>query len=245
MKKFLRGFITILFVYLAGIIVLAIYFVLRLAGMIKIVKSGKFPKLQPGMFVVSNHPDLFDCMYEIFLLPTIFARQIFCHPIKLAPWFTPDRRNFTDKWYFSWLRARSISIQRGASTQTSATEARMMLTALKKQDGLIMFFPEGGRTCTGKKFLHGNNGNMIRELASSTGWLISKTQSPILPIWFENGPIEVIPGKRLFSWPNFSKGPITIKVGQMIVPSQELLVKEPSEITSFVAQKMLELADRE
>lgn len=245
MKRFLKGLSTVFFVYLAGIIVLAIYGVLRLSGMIRFVMVGKFPKLKPGTFIVSNHPDIFDCMYEIFLLPTIFARQIFFHPIKLAPWFTPDRRNFTDKWYFSWLRARAISIQRGGLAQTKAIEARAMLTALKNQDGLVMHFPEGGRTCTAENIIRSKKGMMMRELVASTGWMIAKTKAPILPIWFDNGPIEIVPDKRLFSWPNFGKGQIIIKVGEVIETSDGLSEKDPAEITRLITAKMLDLADYE
>jgi len=242
MKKLLENTVVIFFVYVAGIVVYLVFLLLKLFGKIKI--KDEIPKLKPGMMVIANHPDLMDCMFEIFLLPAMFVPQVFLHPIKLCPWFTPDKKNFTDKWYWAWLRIRAISIDRAGGAASGANEARSMLSALK-QYGPIIHFAEGGRTCTGTTFHFSQKRKLIRRLKPSLGFLVRKTKAKVLPVWLENGKVELVPKKPLFSFPNLFSGPITVKFGTIIEPTQELVAQDSAEVTEVVAQNLLELADRE
>jgi len=157
MRKILDTLLILFCVYVVGPIIWIIFLILKWTANIKIINPENFPKLRPGMIIVSNHPDLLNCMYEIFLLPAIFFPQIALHPIKLMPWFTLDGRNFTDKWYWVWLKPRAISVQRD-KTGGGVRAARKMLSVLGELTGVLIHFPEAGRTCTGKKFLLSRSG---------------------------------------------------------------------------------------
>jgi len=164
------------------------------------------------------------------------------HPLTLAPWFTPDRRNFTDRWWWFWLKPMAISVDRD---KKNIGETRKMFDAANERNRVMMLFPEGGRTCTGKVFQFSRSGKKkIRLLKHSVGWLVLKTQAPVFTMWLENGQVPDQPGKKLFSWPNFKRGPIVIKLG-IIIEFYEGIREDSSEITSIVAKNLLELADQE
>lgn len=245
MKKFFANIVVLFVIYVIGSAARITFVLLKWAGKIRIVNPENFPKLKPGMLVVSNHPDLLDCQYENFLIPAILFPQIILHPFKLKPWFTPDKHNFTDKWYWAWLRPMAISVQRGEGVQ-GAGGAIKMLNILSSHKGIMIYSPEGGRTCTGNKFQFSNSGkNKIRILKSSVGWLVLKTKASIIPIWLENGEVPHQPGKKLFSRPNFKRGQIIIKFGKPMELDEETMLKGPFEITNIIAKNLLELADQE
>jgi len=246
MKKKIFETLLILFaVYVVGSIIWVVLLALKGLNKVRIVSPENLPKLEPGMIIVSNHPDLLNCMYEIFLLPAIFFPQIALHPIKLMPWFTPDKHNFTDKWYWAWLKPRAISVQRDNASK-GASEARKMLGVLKEQFGVLVHFIEPGRTCTGKSFLFSKNKNKkIRTPKSSVGWLALKTESSVWSVWLENGEAPLQPDKKLFSWPSFSRGSIIVKYGKIMEASAEIGAMSPRELTGVIAENLLELADQE
>ena len=241
MKKFFTNLAIIIAVYTIGLGVRIVFLVFKQVGRIKIVNPGNFPELKPGMLIVSNHPDLFDCMYEVFLIPALFFPQFYLHPLKLAPWFTLDERNFGN-WYWAWLKPRAIPIRRCVEAG-GVREVRKMFDVL--HNGVIIHFPEGGRTCTGKNFQLSNGGKKIRTLKSSVGWLALKTQATVVTIWVENGEVMHQPGKKLFSWPNFKRGQIVVKFGQPIELNERLMAMSSFELTNVITESLLYLADKE
>lgn len=246
MKKFLSNIAVVAAMYTVGLSARILFLIFKWSGRITIVNPENFPDLESRMMIVANHSDLFSCMFEIFLIPALVfpIRRILLHPLKSAPWFTPDKRNFTDKWYWAWLRPRAISVQRGKNGK-GAGEARKMLDVLGRLKGKIVHFPEGGRTCTGKNHRRSRRGKPMRELGLSVGWLALKTQAPVWPIWLEHGEVKLHPGKKLFSWPRFGRGPITVKFGKLMRMDEGLMAKSPAELTRVIAKNLLELADQE
>lgn len=244
MKKIFANAVILLLVYTVGPVVWIMFSVFKWLGKIKIINPDNLPKLRPGMLIVSNHPDLLDCMYEVFLIPAIFSPQIFLHPLRLAPWFTPDRRNFTDKWWWAWLRPMAISVDR--DKKGGISEARKMLNVANGHNRVTMLLPEGGRTCTGKVFQFSESGRKkIRPLKCSVGWLALKTRAPVFTMWLENGQVPDQPGKKLFSWPTFKRGPIIVKFGKIMELNRGLTTMSPPELTNIIAMDLLELADKE
>lgn len=230
----------LLVVYTVGPAIRTVFLFFKWIGKIKIANQ-EIPRLEPGAIVIANHPDLLDCMFEIFLVPAIFFPQIALHPLRLAPYFTPDRRNFTDKWWWAWLRPMAISVDR-SKEHGGVREARKMLDTASEHKRVMMLLPEGGRTCTGKIFRWSRSKRKkIRDLKRSVGWLISRTQAPVLTMWLENGNPPDQPAKRLFSWPSFKRGPILVRLGKFMQFSRE---DDSVQITDKIANNLLELADQ-
>jgi len=246
MKKFFDNLLILFSVYVIGPISGSVLLVLKLTGNIKVINPGDLPKLKPGTLLVSNHPDLFDCMYEIFLVPTLFFPQAIFHPLKLAPWFLPDKHNFMDKWYWFWWKPRMIPISRGEKSNSRVSEAREMLKVLTQKSGIIIIFPERGRTNSGREFVYSKAGKRIRPISDSVAWMALKAQiSVIVPVWLENSNGTQDPAKRLFSWPNLKRGPAIIKFGKPMKLSDHSETADYSQLTDKITQSLLGLADQE
>lgn len=244
MIKFLANLVVVLVAYTIGLAIGIAMIVGKRIGAVKIFNPENFPKLGTKLAIFGNHSDAWDFMAELFILPALLFPHYLLHPLKLVPWFTPDKHNFTDKWYWAWLRPRAISVERNKGN-TAIKEARKMISVLNDFNGVLIHFPEGGRTCTGKNFLVSSKGKKIRVLKPSAGWLILKTQASVFPVWIENGEAPLQPGKRLFSWPNFKRGPIIVRFGKLMKFSEQLSSKSALELTDIIAKNLLNLADQE
>lgn len=246
MKKILAAIGTLLIVLVVGSLIMSLYLVFLCLGKIGISNPKDAPRLRPGMVPYANHSDGFNCMYEIILLPALFFCQAIMHPIKLAPWFAPDKRNFTDKWYWSWLRLMATPIVRGDKVRNGANglhEARAMMEAVAKMKRVLMYFLEPGRTCTGKSFLFSKDGQ--RQIRVPTGFLALLAQeipgTVFVPVWFETGKTKLYPGKPLFSVPDFSNK-ITVTFGKPIKLSADLKEKTSAEVMKIFTEGLLETA---
>ena len=246
MKKIFRNLTIIFFVYTVGPIISSLFMAFKLKPKIKIVNPENFPKLSPGMIIACNHPDLLDSMFEIFLMPALFFPQVALNPLKLAPYFTPDKGNFTDKWFWFWLKLFAMPVQRNGG-KGSLSLAREKIVAIESKRPYIQFF-EGGRTCTnptGNFQYSRNHKKKIRTVRDSFGKMVKRTQSSVINVWLENGDVPDCPGKPLFSIPRLNRGPITVKFGRKMDFETEFQNKTPVEITALVTENMLELAEQE
>ena len=86
---------------------------------------------------------------------------------------------------------------------------------------------------------------MIRIPKSSIGRLALKTGSPVWLVWLENGEVSLQPNKKLFSWPNFKRGLIVVKYGEIIEMDENLRATNATEVTDVITKNLLELADQE
>jgi len=235
MKKRENSLVFLFFTYPYGIISGVIFWILVFLNFIVIKGWKRFPRKKEKLILVSNHPSLL----EPFLLPALFLGDYLFSPFKFAPWSTPDKENFYDKWYWFWARPRVIPIKRGSIREEAVSLIRMK--KVLENRGIIIFFPEGGRTYKGKRFLKSFKGKKIRELKEGIGWLVLKTKANVLPVWVE-GTDKVLPNisGRLFSFPRFN-GKIVIKIGNVLDFKKNNLSKE--EITRQIASALLNLAD--
>ena len=248
MKKIIGNIGILFMVYVVGTPAWLVCWVLKRLGVERVVGLGSFPKLEPGLLIVANHSDVFDCMFEIILISAFLYPQVARHPFKLAPWFVLDRSNFTDKWYFAWLRSSAVSIQRGTGKSVVA-EARKITAILSNHDRELLYFAEGGRTCTAPEGVLqlSKGGKKIRPFRPTLGWMVQITKAPVFLIWTEEAIAapQYLGKKPLFSWPNFKRGPITIKFAKPILYQEEFDTMAPLEISKMLASKLLELADEE
>ncbi len=244
MKKLFSNIVVVIVAYTIGTTIGIIFLLLKWVGKIKTVNPENFPEVKSRLIIVCNHPDLLDCMLEVFLIPALLFPHHFLHPLKFTPWFTPDKRNFTRKWYWWWLLPRAIPIIRGGKENNGAKEARKMLQVLAKA-AIIVLFPEGGRTRNGDTFLYSpSSGRRMRPLKKSVGWLVLKTKAPVLTIWTEDVSWFKEPTKRLFSRPRW-KRKITVKIGKPMQFSDSLEAMSPSQLTEVITSSLLRLADQE
>lgn len=222
----------------------AIFMFLGLIRKIKIVNPENLPKSWSKslpMIIVTNHPDLFEHMYEVFLLPALLFPQSFLHPFMLAPWLMPDKHNFTDKWYWRWLKVRAIPVQRD-KPNCGRNEAKGIYKAFSSNSIAILFSP--GRDRNGTEFIVSPSGKRkMRKPTELVAWLAQKSGASILPIWTETRSTLSQPKKQLFSWPQY-KGTVKVKVGKPIHLSNEMKAMDKSQLNQLIFSKLLETADQ-
>ncbi len=244
MKGKAKNFFANILVYIAGFLIGAIFHLFVILGKIKIFHWDRFPKRKTKIIVISNHPSLL----EPLLLPGLFFSQYAFDYFKFAPWSTPDKENFYDKWCWAWIRARSIPIPRNDMFGSSRTLV-LMKKILDSEEGIIIYFPEGGRTFKGTEFSFSKKGRRIKKLKNGIGWLALRTQALILPVWVE-GTEYVLPNTiwrdddvNYFPFPRLGEN-IVIKIGDpFIINGKNVLTKEKA--TDIITEVLLELADEE
>ncbi len=230
--------LIVLAIYTVGLLLALFLYLLRISKRVKIEHWECFPNYTGNLIVVSNHPSLL----EPILLPVLFFKEYLSHPFKFRPISTPDKTNYYDRWYWHWLlKYAAIPIDR--DNRRERFRALFQMKKLVNSGGILILFPEGGRTAKGEKFLYSKKGRKIRFLKRGVGSLVSKTNSSILYIWVD-GTEKVMPiiPERLYTYPRIWKSQITIKIGKT--------VKFPKgtnreEIIQTIATDLLELADEE
>ncbi|PIS40231.1 MAG: hypothetical protein COT32_00805 [Candidatus Nealsonbacteria bacterium CG08_land_8_20_14_0_20_36_22] len=235
-------------VYTIGVFLAVLLNLFRVLGRIRILHWERFPNYRcspklykNGLILVSNHPSLL----EPFLLPVLFWKEYLLHPIQLSPWSTPDKVNYYDKWYWFWIRPLAIPIERG--NKQEELRAFVKLRRILNSGGIVVIFPEGGRTCNGKhgEFYWSERGKKIRRLKDGVGLLVQKTGAAVLPTWVD-GAENFLPNfpnrtKLYHAFPRFREK-ITIKIGE---PMKFEKVKSSGEISQKLATILLHSADEE
>lgn len=233
MEKFKNAVMYLLFTYPFGIFIGISFWLLRLLGINKIHGWKNFPHWEKGVLVVSNHPSLL----EPIILIGLFFHQYLLRPFQFGPWNIPDRKNYFENPLFYLMRPRLIPIARGNKRDEikGLIKAKNVLEA----GGVIILFPEGGRTYKGDDFLVSQQGNKIRRFKSGFAWLAVKTGATVLPVWVE-GTDKVLPNadKASYSFPRFWRK-TAIRLGQPLQFRGESL----EEITQIVETAVLALAD--
>jgi len=246
MKKIIHKLLFLLAIYTMGTVLGLTLLILRLLGRIKVLHQERFPRyskspelFKNGLIVVSNHPSLL----EPLIVSALFFDQYFVHPFRLSPWNVPEEKNYDNK-FWKWAGARIIWVDRRDSRK--ARETFRKAKNVVNSGGILILFPEGGRTFKRKHKLSSRKDKEIGFLQEGIGLLLLRTKAPVLPIWVE-GSDEVFPNTlwaddqtSKFPFPRFWKK-ITVKIGEVV--TFEKTSRE--EITQEIALILLKLADEE
>jgi len=215
-----------------------LFWLLRITNRVK-VQGCERRKLDPkskGLILIHNHPSL----WEPALLPFLFFPW-YLFSSRFAPFSVPDKNNYYDKWWFSFLRIVCIPMERG----NLKGEVRALRQIQEKlgEGKIIILAPEGGRTFKGEEFkviregkldvvkslpeIDSRGNKAIRRFKPGIGWLASKNNVEILPVWTEAGE-RVIPNEFSFKlpFPRFWRQ-ARIKIGEPIdlgeLPKKEII----------------------
>jgi 1-acyl-sn-glycerol-3-phosphate acyltransferase len=240
--------------YLGGVLLGILFYLLRLTGRIKIKNWHKFPKKPQRTILVSNHPSL----WEPILAVTLFFRDYLFHPNKYAPWSTPDKRNYYDRWYWRIFKCKFIPVPRGDSREELRTYL-LMKKVLEKGENLILF-GEGGRTHKGSEIIFSRSmKHRIRPLKMVIAKLACQTGATIVPVWFEGTDRvlpnrdsfrpywwqKILPGKGIFVPRLWKSCKLTIgdEIEIPIFSSKQEEKEAVNKLTATIATKLLNLAE--
>ena len=213
---------------------------LRVRGRCKFLITGyeHLLAIREQTILVSNHPSVIDP----FIVAALLIPKFLAHPIRFCPRIVADKKIFYDKWFMFWLRPIMIPVDRG-DRRSEATSLITIIRAIK-QGGVVIIFPEAGRTFKGEKFLFSKTGKMVRILSGGIGLIATRTNATILPIWLD-GTDHVLPNSRKgllhrFSWLRLFSKCATIRIGKSFsIPTT--CTRE--EAIQQVANAILALAD--
>lgn len=211
------------------------YLILRLLRVVVIHHQNKIPFWPKSLVIASNHPSMWEPVIYLYLF---FLRSIL-NPAKFIPYSTPDLKNY-NKWYWELVKARFIFIARNC-TRSIIAAFKMMLKVLKR-GGIIIIFPEGGRTATNKEgyWLYSKFGHRLRPLKEGAAKLALEADSEILIIWV-NGSDQAMPVGRF--WPKLWKR-TDVYIGPTIKLSGDYRNDDDvKKGTEQIAQALLDLAD--
>lgn len=233
MKKKVK---LVLLVWTVGILGGTIFLVLQALKRIDI--KGKIDKKcceKKGLLIVSNHPSL--C--ESALLPFLFF-PLYLWGTKFVPISTPDRGNFYDKWWFSILRPVCIPVPRG--DKRGEVQALQKMISLLQRGGILILFPEGGRTYRGRgdKFRE-LDGRKIREFQRGVGAIVFRAKPTIILLWTEGGE-NILPNQDCsqakFMFPRIWRR-MKIKIGEAMEAPDGL---KGEKLITWLEDKLLSLA---
>lgn len=233
----IKGFLTFMPAYFAGIFVGICLIIFRVLRIWKITGMENFPTLKEkrkcGLLLVSNHPSLL----EPIALVGLFMSWYIIRP-HYGPWNIAEITNFR-RGFFRLMTSRIIFIDR--NKVSSETRAILRANKLLKSGAVVIMFAEGGRTYRGKEggFLFSENGNKIRKFKNGVGLLAVRTQAVVLPVWVE-GTDKVTPNldNARYSLPRFWK-PVRISIGRpRIFESGSSL----EQVTREIERAVLDLA---
>jgi len=243
-------------VYPIGIFLAGLLFAFKALNWVRIWHWEKFPTYrrnpnlyQNGLIVVSNHPHLLRCMFEVWL-PVLFYRDYLRHPFKLRPFSVPDKTNFPDRWYWCWINPVAVPINRKGDAGEKRREIEKLIGILTS-GGICVIFAEAGRTFKGTKFQRSAKGKRVRTLEGGVALLAQKTKAAILPIWVEDvnkalSADNLDPQKLYHRFPRFWEG-VIVKIGDIIRFESLRFEGKPGreEIVRDLTNALLELADQE
>ena len=237
MKRLLNIIAFILFTVPVGFIAGSLTFSLIMLGVVKIRHWERFPFWRRKLIVVSNHPSLL----ETVLVPALFFPEYCLNPFFYIPWSTPDRKNFYDRWYWSWARTISVPIDR--TDERNGAEALHKIKDLLNRKKIVVLFAEGGRTFKGDKFRYSAGGKRLRELKRTVGFLVARTGAEVLPIWVEGADKVLLNHHTKLYGGIYLRQKVTIKIGKLIRARKSLRIGSSREITERITKLLLELAD--
>jgi 1-acyl-sn-glycerol-3-phosphate acyltransferase len=197
---------------------------LRVKGWWRLVKPRR-----TGVLIAATHPSV----WEPIILAALYAPIYLVMPWR-TPWSTPDAGNFTNRWYWRWLKLRAVPIPRGHGR--ALLLATCQIKALLAQGGTVILFPGGGREARGKEFVHSAGGVSIRRLRTAGLGRVVDENTLVIPVFVarELDRREQIHG-RPDRWHH-----MTIIVGD---PIQFAPGTTPETMARVVEYRLMELAD--
>lgn len=219
-----------------GLILLILKIFGRLELRSNIISTKKPNK---GLLLISNHPSL----WEAAIFPFLFFPNYLWNS-SFVPLSTPDKKNFYDKRWFIFFRPICIPISR----EDGGNEVSALKKIIKSlQDGkIVILFAEGGRTYRGQEFRESKSGkNKIRRFQSGVGLIAHQSKAPIVLVWTEGGQ-NIIPN---ISCDTAKMQPFCPRIWNKTTINASYPLQIPDkmksrEITSWLEEKILDLADR-
>ncbi|MDO8424785.1 MAG: lysophospholipid acyltransferase family protein [bacterium] len=236
----MRERLRILFlVWTIGLVGGLIFMVLRVTGRVKIsgFNRKKLKLGEKGLIVISNHPSL----WEPGVIPFLFFPG-YLFSLRLVPVSVVDKADYYNSGWFSPFRFACLPVER-RNTKEEMKAMGKMLSHLER-GGVLIIYPEAGRTFKGEEFRYSSSGERIRCFPKGLRKLFLESGSPVLPLWTKGGDRIILNELAHPRFPHFTFPRIwrvlTIRFGDLI----EVNGTSREEVIGMLEDTLLKLGEK-
>lgn len=135
-----------------------------------------------NVILIANHPSLI----ETIVLPAMLSPWRW--NIKQSPYSIADSQLFGSGRAWLYSSFRCIAVHRNAATGSAAINQRAIRSTLQilRNNGVIIAYPEGGRTCKGTSW-HTYQNKKVRSCNVNILTIAHRTNTTVIPVWIEHG----------------------------------------------------------
>lgn len=178
--QFFRGF--------SGTVMSYVYVgLLWLARTLRLIKVTNLEAAQAAiergnvLFIV-NHPSLL----ETIALPALFWPYPWQEKTRHVPYSVADINLFPEKWQQAF---RLVVVSRDETDEAKRVNdlaSKRLIRIFKRERGVVIFYPEGGRTFKGTEFITDRE-RIVRIPRTELVSLAARIGAEIIPVWAEHG----------------------------------------------------------
>lgn len=204
--RYFRGFSGIVMSYVL-VVLLWIARTLRLFKAINLEKAEQAIARGSVLFIC-NHPSLL----ETIAIPSLFWPYPWQEKTRQVPYSVADINLFPLKWQIAF---RLLVVSRDNTTEAAAINKKLLLNFrhILKDEGVVIFYPEGGRTYKGECFVEEKD-RKVRVPKHELVALATKWNTTIIPVWADHGDCSKERGLWKSYWLLFTGRRMTIQFGK-------------------------------
>lgn len=138
---------------------------------------------ETGVLLISNHPSL----VETIVLPALLSPWRWSVKDSKLPYSIADSQLFGrhSEWLYKHFRCVSVYRNEQSCTKKNRQAARSCIRILADR-GLLIAYPEGGRTCKGDAWEQSAHG-IVRTCNPAIVKIAKYTNAQIIPVWISHG----------------------------------------------------------
>lgn len=138
-----------------------------------------------GVLFIANHPSLI----QTIVLPSIFWYLEWLGRAKHVPWSLADEKLFGNRpWLYQAFRCIVVSRDENKLVRDTVNKRSVELTLARlSHGGVVLLYPEGGRTFKGSVNCTTAEGRQLRQCKPKLVQRAVQAGSTVIPIWFDHG----------------------------------------------------------
>lgn len=231
----IAGTVQFLVAYTLGALLGAVFQILQLIGIIKVLNGDEIPDCEESVVIAMNHPS----EWEQFILMGFLAKQWLFQP-GFAPWILADEYNLSKNIIWRFFMVRLVPIPRWKGSLKLGRSKDEYVTAMYNTMGRLrsilmckrarmLIFPEGGQTGSVKTGHVWSRSKrfMMRQFKDLLGELAVVAKGGVLPICVQYS--------KETMWPL-----VTLKIGKRLHSREG---EDPKRFAKRAERRVLALSD--
>lgn len=161
-----------------------------------------------GVVLIVNHPSLI----ETLVLPSLFWWQPRVGKPTWRPWSIADAKLFGKRGAWLYPGFHCVPVHRSACAAAENKRAMRRVLEILRSNGVVIVYPEGGRTCKGTVF-HTDGSRVVRACDPSIVRIAQRVGATVIPVWVEHGRVTT-PESFVYGFGKLLRCPMTVTFGE-------------------------------